>query len=176
MLDPAPLRTTVHSAATDAADETHAIPAPRPFVVDSYALLDHRTRERLIDADTAPAGRYLALEHAGHTRLIPLARPITHIGRGLVADVRLQDPHVSRRHAIVALRGDGARALDDRSANGTYVNGRRVTTVALSDGDVLRIGRAVLRYVEVAPRRRPEPVRRTPLAPRAGRTPGPAAA
>lgn len=175
MPDRASLPTTV-SPSVEAGEETHAIPAPRPFIVDSYALLDHRTRELLIDADSAPSGRYLALEHAGRTRLIPLTRPITHIGRGLVADVRLQDPHVSRRHAIVALRGEGARALDDRSANGTYVNGRRVMTVALSDGDVLRIGRAVLRYVEVAPRRRPAPVRRTPLAPRAGRRPGPAAA
>ena len=40
--------------------------------------------------------------------------------------------------------------LDDRSSNGTFVNGRRVTVAYLADGDVLRFGRAVLRYVEVA--------------------------
>ena len=56
-------------------------------------------------------------------RLLPLNRPITHIGRGLIADVRLEDPHVSRRHAIVALRGEGVRVLDDRSTTGTFVNG-----------------------------------------------------
>ena len=98
-----------------------------PFVVDPYALLDHRTRERLIPEAGAPAGRYLSLEHDGETKLIALERPITHIGRGLVADVRLEDSQVSRRHAILALRGDGARLLDDRSYNGTFVNGRRVT-------------------------------------------------
>ncbi len=101
-----------------------------PFIVDPYALLDNRTRERLIPAAGAPAGRYLSLEHDGETKLIALERPITHIGRGLVADVRLEDSQVSRRHAILAVRGDGARLLDDRSYNGTFVNGRRVTVAS----------------------------------------------
>jgi FHA domain len=143
---------------------TDGIDSSAPFVVDPYELLDHRTRERLLPEAGAPNGRYLALEHDGETRLIPLERPITHIGRGLIADVRLEDAHVSRRHAILALRADGARILDDRSYNGTFVNGRRVTVQYLSDGDVLRFGRAVLRYVEVRPPRRADPVRRVPLA------------
>jgi hypothetical protein len=135
-----------------------------PFVVDPYTFLDNRTRERLIPEAGAPAGRYLSLEHDGETKLIALERPITHIGRGLVADVRLEDSQVSRRHAILAVRGDGARILDDRSYNGTFVNGRRVTAQHLTDGDVLRFGRAVFRYTEISPRRRPEPPRRIPLA------------
>jgi pSer/pThr/pTyr-binding forkhead associated (FHA) protein len=134
-----------------------------PFVVDPYALLDHRTRERLIPEAGAPSGRYLSLEHNGETVLIALERPITHIGRGLIADVRLEDVQVSRRHAILALRGDGARVLDDRSYNGTFVNGRRITSEHLADGDVLRFGRAVFRYTEITPRRRAQPLRRIPL-------------
>jgi pSer/pThr/pTyr-binding forkhead associated (FHA) protein len=141
-----------------------------PFVVDPYHLLDHRTREALISHVGAPAGRYLSLEHNGETTLIALERPITHVGRGLVADVRLEDSQVSRRHAILAVRGDGARVLDDRSYNGTFVNGRRVTVQHLTDGDVLRFGRAVFRYTEITPRRRPEPPRRIPLTRRAGRS------
>ena len=39
---------------------------------------------------------------------------------------------------------------DDRSANGTYVNGRRVTDAELSDGDVIVLGRVVLSYLEIA--------------------------
>jgi hypothetical protein len=143
---------------------THGMNASDPFVVDAFGLLDHRTRERMIPQAGAPAGRYLAVERGGETLLIALTRPVTHIGRGLIADVRLEDTHVSRRHAILALRGDGARVLDDRSSNGTFVNGRRITISYLSDGDVLRFGRAVLRYVEVAPHRRREPIRRIPLA------------
>jgi FHA domain len=143
---------------------THGIEAHHPFVVDPFTLLDHRSRQRTIPEAGAPAGRYLSLDHDGETRLIALERPITHIGRGLVADVRLEDSHVSRRHAIVALRGDGARVLDDRSWNGTFVNGRRVTVSYLADGDVLRFGRAVFRYVEVTPPNRAEPLRRIPIA------------
>src|SRR6185437_379369 len=137
-----------HDLPTDGMDST------LPFLVDPYILLDNRTRERLVPADGAPAGRYLSLDHDGETKLITLERPITHIGRGLVADVRLEDAQVSRRHAILAVRGDGARILDDRSYNGTFVNGRRVTVQQLADGDVLRFGRAVFRFTEITPRRR----------------------
>ena len=143
---------------------TDGLASSHPFVVDPYTLLDHRTRERLIPEAGAPAGRYLSVEHDGETKLIPLERPITHVGRGLVADVRLEDSHVSRRHAILALRGDGARILDDRSYNGTFVNGRRVTVQHLADGDVVRVGRAVFRYTEVTPRRKAQPMRRIPMA------------
>jgi pSer/pThr/pTyr-binding forkhead associated (FHA) protein len=123
-------------------------------------MLDHRTRDRAVPAAIAPPGRYLSVERGEEVVLIALERPITHIGRGLVADVRLEDPQVSRRHAIVAVRGNGARVLDDRSSNGTFVNGRPVDSAPLADGDVLRFGRVALRYVEIAPQRRPEPARR----------------
>ncbi len=103
--------------------------------------------------------------------MIALDRPVTHIGRGLGADLRLDDVHVSRRHAIVAQRGDGARVLDDRSRNGTFVNGRAVTVGYLSDGDVLRLGATVLRFIEVAADREPSPaLRRIVLPIRAART------
>lgn len=42
------------------------------------------------------------------------------------------------------------RLLDDRSANGTFVNGRAVERAELSNGDVLTLGRVVLRYLEVS--------------------------
>jgi hypothetical protein len=84
--------------------ETHGLHAGHPFVVDTAELLDHRTRAQTIPAADAPAGHYLAFEDGGTGRLLALSRPITHVGRGLIADLRLEDPHVSRRHAIVALR------------------------------------------------------------------------
>jgi hypothetical protein len=144
------------------------------FVVDSFSMLDHRTRGRAVALELAPPGRYLSAEDGDDVKLIPLERPITHIGRGLAADVRIEDHHVSRRHAIVAHRGDGARLLDDRSANGTYVNGRPVTIAYLSDGDVVRVGRVAFRYVEIDLRSEPlrsrsEPLRRFALARRGRR-------
>jgi hypothetical protein len=139
---------------------THGMQSQYLGGTDCYALLDHRTRGRTVALGDAPPGRYLAVQDGEDVRLIPLERPITHIGRGLTADIRFEDPKVSRSHAIIAQRGDRTRVLDDNSHNGTFVNGRAVTVSYLADGDVLRFGGAVLRFVEVAPQVQPAPVRR----------------
>ena len=93
-------------------------------------------------------GRYLLVEQGGDVRAIALTRQITHLGRGFAATVQLEDPGVSRRHAIVVQRRGSARILDDRSANGTCVNGRRVLEAELHDCEVIVLGRAVLVYRE----------------------------
>ena len=142
------------------ADRRAAASAPAlPAGADAFALLDHRTRSRSIELADAPPGRYLSAEDGEKVRLVALDQPIVHIGRGASADIRVEDPHVSRRHAIIAQRGDGARVLDDRSANGTHVNGRAITVGYLNDGDLLRLGGVVLRFVEIGPAVR---VRRSP--------------
>jgi pSer/pThr/pTyr-binding forkhead associated (FHA) protein len=146
--------------------DTRRLTSEHPGFVDAYTMLDHRTRESTLIGDVAPPGRYLAVEHDGRSRLIALTRPITHIGRGLVADVRLEDTHVSRRHAIIAIRGDGpdaVRVLDDRSSGGTFVNGDQVTVAQLTDGDIVRVGRVAFRYTEIAPEVKRRTLRRIPL-------------
>jgi predicted component of type VI protein secretion system len=91
-------------------------------------------------------GRYLVCgSHA-----FALTADVTHVGRGITADVRLDDHTVSARHAIVVARADRLRILDDRSTNGTVVNGRRVDEAVLRDGDVVVLGRVVLTYRVVA--------------------------
>jgi FHA domain len=159
-------RSPARSALGDHA--THGMPAGNPIHADGFALLDHRTRSRTIALGDAPPGRYLSIEHGDEVRLIPLERPIIHIGRGLTADVRVEDPRVSRRHAIIAQRGDGTRVLDDRSHNGTFLNGRSVNVAYLSDGDVLRLGSVALRFIVVEAQIKTAPVlRRIPLPVRA---------
>jgi pSer/pThr/pTyr-binding forkhead associated (FHA) protein len=81
--------------------------------------------------------------------VLALTRPITHVGRGFAATLQLEDPGVSRRHAIVLQRRGVVRILDDRSANGTWLNGGRVFDAELRDGDVIVVGRVVLVYREV---------------------------
>jgi pSer/pThr/pTyr-binding forkhead associated (FHA) protein len=93
-------------------------------------------------------GRYLEIQGTGEARLVRLEREITRIGRGLAADLRLDENSVSRRHALLVDGPSGPRILDDRSSNGTFVNGRRVEQADLSDGDVIVLGRVVLRYLE----------------------------
>ena len=117
--------------------------------VDPISCLDERTLSQASDTETPGPGRYLEVQGAGRTLLIPLGTEVIHIGRGLAADLRLDESSVSRRHAILVPRVSGARILDDRSSNGTFVNGRRVQQADLSDGDVIVVGRVVLRYLEI---------------------------
>ena len=65
----------------------------------------------------------------------------TRIGRSLTADIRLDDPTVSRRHALVCRQDERVRVLDDRSLNGIFLNGERVEWHDLADGDELIVGR-----------------------------------
>ncbi|WP_254668954.1 FHA domain-containing protein [Brevibacterium sp. CS2] len=56
------------------------------------------------------------------------------------ADIVLDDPGVSRRHFEIAVSGDQATATDLGSTNGTLVDGRRITSLPLSDGITLTAG------------------------------------
>lgn len=95
-------------------------------------------------------GSYLAFEDDDQVIVAPLRKEWTRVGRSLVADIRFDDPTVSRRHALLVRQADGVRVLDDRSMNGVFVNGERVEWSALSDGDEVIVGRHVLRFVELA--------------------------
>jgi pSer/pThr/pTyr-binding forkhead associated (FHA) protein len=118
--------------------------------VDVIACLDERVRHQAIPARPAQPGRYFEVGGPGRQALlVSLQEGVTHIGRGLLADLRLDENSVSRRHAILINRRSGVRLLDDRSSNGTFVNGRRITQTELSHGDVLVLGRVVLRYLDV---------------------------
>lgn len=120
--------------------------------VDPVSVLDERTRrEASEDGSGGPVspGRYLEVQGVERTLLIPIGEDVIHIGRGLSADLHLDESSVSRRHAILVPRANGARVLDDRSSNGTFVNGRRVQQADLGNGDVIVVGRIVLRYLEL---------------------------
>jgi pSer/pThr/pTyr-binding forkhead associated (FHA) protein len=71
-----------------------------------------------------------------------------HVGRGLTADLYLDDTSISRRHAIIVAHGSGRRILDDRSLNGTFVNGQRIKQADLHDSDVITLGHFELIYHE----------------------------
>jgi hypothetical protein len=94
-------------------------------------------------------GEYLSFDYAGESRTFALAREWTRIGRSLAADVRFDDPTVSRRHALIVRQPDGVRVLDDRSLNGVFVNGERIEGQALRDGDEIIVGRYRLSYLVV---------------------------
>lgn len=81
---------------------------------------------------------------------LPLSPPGIVVGRGNDADLRIDDPGVSRRHVEVRVQeGEGGRAPrvtvhDLGSTNGVIVNGRRVETATLADGATIRIGNTTM--------------------------------
>jgi DNA-directed RNA polymerase subunit RPC12/RpoP len=95
-------------------------------------------------------GQYLAYRAGDQSPVVfVLRREWTRIGRSLAADIRFDDPTVSRRHALIVRQPDGLRVLDDRSLNGVFVNGERVEWSTLADGDEVVIGRHHLHFVDV---------------------------
>jgi pSer/pThr/pTyr-binding forkhead associated (FHA) protein len=76
----------------------------------------------------------------------PLVGAVTRIGRGVSADVLLDHPTVSRRHALVVRREETLVLLDDRSMNGTWLNGERISEAVLSDGDRIQLGAVELSF------------------------------
>jgi hypothetical protein len=93
-------------------------------------------------AELAPGSRRLVCHDGGEVLEFEVEGGWTRIGRSVAADVRLDDPSVSRRHAlVVAEPGEPLRVLDDRSLNGVYVNGELVEWATLEDGDELLVGR-----------------------------------
>jgi hypothetical protein len=112
---------------------------------------EHGRDERLADArqQIEEPGEYLCFDDGGEPRRIALTREWTRIGRSLAADIRFDDPTVSRRHALIVRQADGVRLLDDRSLNGVFVNGARVDGKALQDGDEIVLGRYRLLFVSI---------------------------
>jgi pSer/pThr/pTyr-binding forkhead associated (FHA) protein len=115
---------------------------------DPVSCFNSRERNRAKAIGPSAPGRYIRIQGPTQELLIPLSDEALHIGRGLAADIRLDHTSVSRRHAILIPRGPRARILDDRSLNGTFVNGQRVEHADLHDDDLIVIGRFQLRYVE----------------------------
>jgi hypothetical protein len=155
------VRASLFSAENDSAvehtarhDGVLAEPAPQ----EREALL---TRAR---ASIEQPGEYLCVEEDAELRVVALAREWTRIGRSLAADVRFDDPTVSRRHALVVRQPDGVRVLDDRSLNGVFVNGERIEGRLLQDGDEIIVGRYRLGFIAISNAARADTGSETPSA------------
>src|SRR3954452_11974541 len=128
------------------------------------------TQEPLASHDSAPpewlaeardaiegVGDFLAFDDNGSLRVVGLRDGWTRVGRSLSADIRFDDPTVSRRHALIHRDVNGVRILDDRSLNGVFVDSERVEMRELHDGAVVTVGRFELHFMSLTPSRSPEP-------------------
>ena len=83
---------------------------------------------------------------------IPLERESVILGRALEADVRVNDSKISRRHAVINHVYDAEtettsyRLTDLHSRNGTFLNGERIGSEILQNGDKISVGEQILRF------------------------------
>jgi hypothetical protein len=83
----------------------------------------------------------------GTTHEVEVAGPTVSIGRDPECDIVLNEPKCSRRHAVVEEGPDGLQVRDSGSANGIFVNGRRVDQSPLKPGDTIRLGDVQLKVL-----------------------------
>jgi hypothetical protein len=85
-------------------------------------------------------------------RVYPLTgKAVFYAGRSSEVDIPLSDMKVSRKHCKIEKKGSRYRVTDLGSRNGTYLNGKRIRTELLSDGDQIRIGFTVLQFFLAEP-------------------------
>lgn len=161
-------------------DELHRASGGWPGIVDRLALLaiasadrypvSHRhiqaavipeSTKELTDAaeppTTAPGDTtpLLYLTHHGRTlKRIRFAANRLLVGRSELNDVAIESRFVSRHHALLVRHGDATLIMDLNSANGTYVNSRRVSNQVLVNDDVITLGEHGLKFVYASARTR----------------------
>jgi two-component system cell cycle response regulator len=80
-------------------------------------------------------------------RRYPLGGRVVTLGRGEACDVRIPDQSVSRAHARIDCALEGYDLADLQSTNGTFVNDQPVATHRLNDGDYVRVGNCIYRFL-----------------------------
>lgn len=90
----------------------------------------------------------LLLETPRGPHPIPLETTLLKVGRGLDNDIVLEDERISRYHVQLRYKTRRFWVTDLGSTNGTFVNGDRVSEVALRHGDVLSLGGVELTFRE----------------------------
>jgi diguanylate cyclase (GGDEF)-like protein len=104
------------------------------------------------DQVQASAGREACLVHiyptgAGMGARYALGDTPVVIGRGQDCEIRIYDHSVSRRHARIQPAADGYYAVDLQSTNGTFINDTASSMSRLRDGDYLRVGNCIYRFL-----------------------------
>jgi two-component system, cell cycle response regulator len=81
-------------------------------------------------------------------RVLPLHKHELRLGRGQSCDICFQDESVSTAHAVLRRAQDHWELEDLESTNGSYIGDQRIQRVRLKDGDILRLGKLVLKFFD----------------------------
>ncbi len=95
----------------------------------------------------AGGARFVGVSGPNAGGIFPIQSDQATVGRDPGASVSLgNDVTVSRNHAVVERAGGSWVIRDTGSSNGTFVNGNRITQMALNSGDTVKIGETVFRF------------------------------
>ncbi len=83
----------------------------------------------------------------GSTHTVEYTQTLVSVGRDPTCDVVLNDAKCSRRHAVIEAGPTGLAVRDTGSANGIFLNGRKVERATLEDGDFLRLGEVIIKIL-----------------------------
>ncbi len=90
--------------------------------------------------------KLIVQDHEGSTRTYDLAEPETLIGRSPTNQVCLNDQATSRDHAAISWEDDHYVIEDLQTTNGTKVNGKRVRSCSIEDGDTIQMGKTTITF------------------------------
>ncbi|MBC7632945.1 MAG: DUF3662 and FHA domain-containing protein [Flavobacterium sp.] len=100
--------------------------------------------QRMTDTAVRASGVVIEVNGMKH----PLSPPGVVIGRGNEADLKIDDPGISRRHAQIKVNQDDGHTtvtiVDLESTNGVILNGRKVSSGVVADGAEIRLGNTVI--------------------------------
>jgi pSer/pThr/pTyr-binding forkhead associated (FHA) protein len=88
------------------------------------------------------------IEGDGTSAQVLLNRDEMVIGRGVDTQIRLASKRASRQHAFLRLHGTDCVLVDNDSHNGVFLNGVKVHSAVLRDGDVIQVADSVFVYHE----------------------------
>jgi len=126
-------------AAPEEPREAEGAEAPAPPAGDfGHTMVYSPSREARRLEPSDQDRRQALLVGGGRRNVLSGSRVV--LGRSREADIVIQDPNVSRRHAELRRDEDGWQVVDLGSTNGIKVNGRRVEQQPLSPGDAITIG------------------------------------
>jgi FhaA, N-terminal domain/FHA domain len=116
--------------------------------VDPGATMIYRPRTQPTESvsleELGVERRAAVLSWAGQRRVLDQPRAV--LGRSRDADVQIEDPNVSRRHAELVQEGSSYWIVDLGSTNGIEIDGRRVERAALVDGSTFTLGQTTVTF------------------------------
>ena len=121
-----------------------------PVETEEGALTSKSTRENVFSLDESALSEKPALViiyGANMGRIFELDGQVQRIGRDEDCELMLTQREVSRSHCSVTAGAEGVTVLDLGSTNGTFVNDERVQERTLQNGDRLRIGSTMLKFL-----------------------------